>query len=246
MPAVLPEIRAGEAPGSYEFHPRPGEKLQLRIRRPAARGRPDIRDRLGQQALQVGKRSTTTTLEADYRSTQGGRHGIGVPKQARVTSVRLDGRPVQVRPVDNELPVELRPGSHAMKVEWIMPAGAGTANAARRRWICARPRATSIPASSCRGSLAVAGIRLWRRPGDRLLGRARRSSSAIAWLLGRWRHSPLRTHEWLLLGFGLSTRSWVVLVLVALWLFAMRWREGWGGSVSRWRFNTRAGGCSRC
>src|ERR1700732_205746 len=31
--------------------------------------------------------------------------------------------------------------------------------------------------------------------------------------------------EWLLLGLGLSTISWTVLLLVALWLFAMRWRE---------------------
>jgi hypothetical protein len=31
--------------------------------------------------------------------------------------------------------------------------------------------------------------------------------------------------EWLLLGLGLSTISWIVLPLVAVWLFAMRWRE---------------------
>lgn len=39
---------------------------------------------------------------------------------------------------------------------------------------------------------------------------------AMAWLLGRWRRSPLRTHEWLLLGLGLSTRSWLVLALLTL------------------------------
>src|SRR5262249_5583763 len=86
----------------------------------------------------------------------------------------------------------------------------------------------------------------------------------VAVLLGRWPRSPLRTHEWLLLGFGLSTLSWGVLVLVAACLLALDWRQrGTGGAravegrvaaaqagsgaaapagddvaVARWRFNT--------
>ena len=61
----------------------------------------------------------------------------------------------------------------------------------------------------------------------------------VASLLGRWPWSPLRTSEWLVLGLGLSTLSWRVLVTVAAWLFAMRWREQWRGAydVKRWQFN---------
>jgi len=43
--------------------------------------------------------------------------------------------------------------------------------------------------------------------------------------LGRTPYSPLTIGEWLLLGLGLSTLSWGVLVLVAAWLFAMQWRQ---------------------
>jgi hypothetical protein len=58
-----------------------------------------------------------------------------------------------------------------------------------------------------------------------------------ALLLGRWSHSPLRAREWLLLGLGLSTLSWAVFALVAVWLFAMRWREHWRVErLVRWRF----------
>jgi hypothetical protein len=61
-----------------------------------------------------------------------------------------------------------------------------------------------------------------------------------AWLLGRWSRSPLKFHEWLLLGLGLSTQSWFVFALTAAWLVTMRWREGWNPAedFKRWRFNS--------
>ena len=46
----------------------------------------------------------------------------------------------------------------------------------------------------------------------------------VALVLGRLRQSPLKTREWLLLGLGLSTFSWLVLVLFAAWVFIMTWR----------------------
>jgi hypothetical protein len=48
----------------------------------------------------------------------------------------------------------------------------------------------------------------------------------LALTLGRSRATPLRSHEWLLLGLGLSTFSWFVLLLVVVWMMAIRWREG--------------------
>jgi hypothetical protein len=59
----------------------------------------------------------------------------------------------------------------------------------------------------------------------------------IAVLLGRSQYSPLRTQEWLLLGLGLSTFSWGVLLIFGAWIFAMKWRSGWEGNVSRRAFN---------
>jgi hypothetical protein len=43
-------------------------------------------------------------------------------------------------------------------------------------------------------------------------------------ILGKLALSPLRTYEWLLLGLGLSTFSWPVLLLFAAWAFLMSWR----------------------
>jgi hypothetical protein len=47
----------------------------------------------------------------------------------------------------------------------------------------------------------------------------------VAWGLSRLRWTPLRLHEWLLLGLGFSTFSWLALAVVVAWLFAMAWRE---------------------
>jgi hypothetical protein len=49
--------------------------------------------------------------------------------------------------------------------------------------------------------------------------------SVVAVGLGRMRRAPLRRHEWFILGLGLSTFAWSALLLFAVWIFAMRWRE---------------------
>jgi hypothetical protein len=59
----------------------------------------------------------------------------------------------------------------------------------------------------------------------------------LALLLGRIRRTPLATHEWLLVGLGLSTFSWSVLLLFAAWAFALEWRKGWKAEVMPWVFN---------
>ncbi len=235
LPAVLPEDTSGSS-WAYEFHPRPGEKLRLRVTRPqAAPGSSVAIDEVGRRVV-FGKRSSDTTLSFGYRSTQGGRHTIQLPPAARVASVQLDGKAVQLRPERGELSVGLLPGMHSVQLQWTEPDPVG---------LVSRPSTVDLhtPSSNVittivlgpdRWALFAAGsgvgpaILYW---GQIVL------FMVVAWLLGRWPGSPLRTHEWMLLGLGLSTLSWGVLALVALWQFALRWRQGWAGDVTRWRFN---------
>jgi hypothetical protein len=60
---------------------------------------------------------------------------------------------------------------------------------------------------------------------------------ALALLLGRVARSPLETHEWLLVGLGLSTFSWSVLLLFAVWVFVFEWRSRWTTDARPWVFN---------
>jgi hypothetical protein len=236
--AVLPEDVNAPA-WVFRFMPRPGEKLLLKITRPmAVKGSTLAIDRVKQTTV-VGARSSTTTLEFNYRSTQGGRHTIKLPLLARVNSVSFDGRPQQLRPEKGELPLSLTPGAHSLQIVWEEPRDVGfrtepslvsLQSAASNidslvqmpdsRWVLAAWGPGVGPAVLYWGELVV--------------------FIAMAWLLGRWKHSPLRFTAWLLLGLGLSTQSWAVFSLTAVWLMAMRWRERWQppAELARWRFNT--------
>ncbi len=232
--ATLPEELQGE--WVFEFHPRPGEQLAARFTRPTAVPGAALAVDAVERSLSIGKRATDSELTVRYRSTQGGRHVVKLPADARVTAVSVDGESLALRPEKGELSIPILPGEHTLKVMSTQPRGVATV---------VRPDALDLgaPASNVTTTL--------RLPADRwaLFAAGSGVGPAIlywgeivaflltAWFVGRSGRSPLATHEWVLLGLGLSTLSWGVLALVALWLFAMRWRGSWKGEVQRWQFN---------
>lgn len=233
--ATLPEdIDPGE--WTHEFHPRPGETLTVTLARPTPVPGASLAIDSVQREVAIGQRSTDTTLAVSYRATQGGRHTVKLPADLRVDEVSIDGVPVPLRPEKGELSIPVQPGSHHVVVRANEPHGIS--------WRASPgPLDVGAPASNVTTSLALPSNRwalfAWG-PG---VGPAILYWSELvafllfAWFIGRHPRSPLRSHEWVLLGLGLSTLSWGVLALVAIWLFAMQWRAGWRpASGSRWSF----------
>jgi hypothetical protein len=222
----------------FRFMPRPGEKLLLKVTRPKGAKGTTLAFDSASQVTTVGSRSSTTLLQFSYRSTQGGRHIIKLPELARVTSVSFDGRPQQLRPEKGELPLSLAPGAHSLQITW---------EESRDVSLLTRPSTVDLrtPASNLQFGIALPDSRWILAAWGPGVGPAVLYWGelvvfiAVAWLLGHWSRSPLRFTDWLLLGLGLSTQSWFVFCLTAVWLIAMRWREGWkpGEEFSRWRFN---------
>src|SRR6266403_2165267 len=228
LPAVLPDDLAA-APWVFEYRPRVGEQLELAVTRPpAVAGRTLAIDAVHQRA-RIGRHSSEHELELRYRSTQGSRHAIQLPKEGTVTQVVVDGEPTQIRPDGGELSLSILPGKHTVRIAWRSTDGTSVAS---------RPDAVDLraPSSNVMTTLALPADRwplvaigggvgpaflYW---GELLV------FLVVATLLGRWPRSPLRTSEWLMLGLGLSTLSWRVFVTVAAWLFAMSWREQWHGA----------------
>jgi hypothetical protein len=155
-----------------------------------------------------------------------------------VTSVRFDNQPVQVRPEKGELPLALSPGKHNVQVDWeeALNIGFRTRPAVIDLGSSASNINTTIQMPASRWSLFAVGrgvgpaVLYW---GELVV------FIGLAWLLGRWKFSPLTFVEWLLLGLGLSTQSWWVFSFTAAWLIVMRWRENWqpGAELSPTRFN---------
>jgi len=222
-PAVLPETMQPDS-WTYEYYPRAGEVLKLSVSRPAAVvGNTLAIDKVNQE-IRVGKRTSDLKLTFTYRSTQGNPHSIGLPPGARLTAVSVDDKAVPLRAENGQLPLALIPGVHHVQVDWQSDDAAGV--------ITRSPLVDLQVASSNVTTTLQVGQRWVLFAGGRGVGPAILYwgelvfFTVLALALGRSRYTPLRTHEWLLLGLGLSTFSWSVLLLVVLWMFAMRWREG--------------------
>ena len=223
LPASLPE-KPNATPWVFEYHPRPGETLDLTVTQPpAVAGKTLAIDRV-RQNVTIGRRSTEESIDLHYRSTQGGRQNLSLPKDAIVTQVTVDGDPVAIRPDAGELALSVLPGEHNIQLVWR--SGTGDSFAARPG-----PVDLHIPASNVQTSLSLSPNRwplfaLGQGVGPAFLYWGELLVFLVlSIVLGRLSNSPLSVGEWLLLGLGLSTISWMVLVLVAVWLFAMHWRE---------------------
>src|SRR5690606_7406004 len=73
-----------------------------------------------------------------------------------------------------------------------------------------------------RGPVAGPAVLLWSELAACVL---------VAFALARFGRTPLRFHQWLLLGLGFSTLSWFAAAIVAAWLLALAWRERRGAAL---------------
>lgn len=218
-----------------QFLPRSGEALDISVVRPTASAgttlavdRVDLRSRYGERLM-------SSTLEFSYRTSRGGRHDIRIPADARVQSIMVDGQSLPLRPEQGVLPLTLAPGAHTVKVEFSRDAGAS---------IVTRPPTVDIGAdgTNVRTSIMLDADRWVLLASGDGVGTAVMYWSelalfiVLALLLGRIGGTPLRTRDWLLLGLGLSTFSWWVLLVFATWIFLLAHRARWN-PASRFKFN---------
>ena len=219
-----------------EYDPRPGETLTLSLTQPQPSSGDTIAIDEVDYTMRVGDRSSALTLELDYRSTRGMQHVLQLPEDSELDGVFIDSAEIPLRLEGNRLEIPISPGFHTVEVSWRMPQGVGlnsvlpqvnlgvgASNLYSRielppnRWVVYAFGPTLGPA-----------VLYW--PELLLLGLG-------AVLLGRFAWSPLRTREWLLLGIGLSTFAWPILLLFASWAFILSWRGQTQVELTRQSFN---------
>ena len=221
---------------NFEFHPLPGETLTLKVTRPApTQGAVRAIDAVTLSS-EAGQRATTHALYLDLRASQGGEQVITLPKDAEVIAVKRDTETLNLRAQDGKLSLPVKPGAQRYEIrlrentplDWIArtPAialGLPAANIDLNlglpadRWLLAALGPPVGPAVLYWGELIV--------------------MIAIAFALSRTRRTRLKFHDWLLLGLGFSTFSWVALIVVVAWLFAFDWRARREASASWWQFD---------
>ena len=233
-PAILPTENAG---GSWinQFLPRPGETLDLTVVRPAASTGDTVAVDTADVTTRFSERVADTTLNFSYRSSRGGRHDLHIPQDAQVKRVVADGQTLPLRPAAGVLPLTLQPGQHQVVVEFSRDDGIG---------LVSRSPAIDlgVEGTNVRTSLTLPHDRwilfAWGRGvGPAILYWGELALFVvIALALGRVRRTPLRTRDWLLLGLGLSTFSWWVLIVFGAWLFVLDRRHEIR-IEKRWQFN---------
>jgi len=219
----LPRVPSAPAEFLLEYLPRPGETLTADLTRPEPAGGDTIAIDEVDYTASAGERLTQSTLAFTYRSTRAEQHIVTLPEGSELDSVTIDGRSIALRLDGNQLELPVTTGEHAVEIVWR-----------NAREIGAVERLDTVDfgagASNLRASLNLPQDRwvLWSfgpRLGSAILYWSELLVFAIAaFVLGRLAWSPLRTHEWLLLGLGLSTFAWPTLLLFAVWAFAMSWR----------------------
>jgi hypothetical protein len=234
-PAILPTEEALGGVWINQFLPRPGEALDLVVVRPAASAGDTVAVDTASLSTRFGQRIAESVLAFTYRSSRGGRHDLKLPPDAQVKRVVADQLTLPLRPTDGVLPLTLAPGQHSISVEFSRDDGVG---------IVSRPPAVDIGAEGTNVStmLSVPQDRwilfAWGRGvGPAILYWGELALFVvIALALGRLRRTPLRTRDWLLLGLGLSTFSWWVLIVFGTWLFLLDRRHDLRFE-KHWQFN---------
>lgn len=199
------------------YQPLPGETLTVDIDKPKA----VAGDSLAFDEVAVdskpGDRATETSLELVLRSTRGGEHRIDVPAGTELLEAQRDGDAISLAIRDGKISLPVLPGVHAYSLRVREPHGASP---------LMRTPAFSLnaPAANIVINQLVPENRwvlwTWGPPqGPAVMYWSQLIVLLLAaWLLARYAPTPLKWHQWLLLGLGFSAFAWAAYAMVVAWL----------------------------
>ena len=203
-----------------QWRPWPGEQVAIAVTRPEpVPGRTITVDRV-HLALTPGQRFSRAALTLGIRSSKGGHHQIELPAQANLQAVTVKGKNLPIRQDGRLVTVPLEPGAQSVGITWLQlshsmnlikgpPVKIGEA---------AVNAAVTVHMPDQRWILFAGGPRL----GPAVLFWSYVIVVVIAAMgLGKTDITPLRTHQWMLLGLGLTQVPSGVAVLVVSWLLAL-------------------------
>ena len=231
--AGIPVIQqpAGSEPRLRVWQPWPGETVTITVSRPAGVNGQTLTIDSSAVNLSPGLRATDVTLTLSVRSSRGGQHVLTLPEGAELQLVSINGATQPIRQEHRAVTLPLVPGSQRFQLAWRQPGGI-------QRWFASPP--IGMGAASVNADLQIA------MPADRwtlVLGGPRLGPAVLFWSLlavlllasiglGRVQLTPVRTHQWFLLGIGLTQVPIWVAMIVAGWLLVLGWRREQASGLS--------------
>jgi hypothetical protein len=225
-------VPLGDNSDGLRFDPLPGETLTVAITQPTPVQGDSVAFDNVSASSQLGDRATETALDLTVRSTRGGEHAITLPSGTVLLDAMRDDESLSLAVKDDTLSLPLLPGKHhyvlhlrephGVSLRSITPAyalGAPSANLSLQmklpedRWVLWTWGPGMGPAVLYWAHLLV------------LIG--------AAWLLARYAPTPLRFHQWLLLGLGFSAFAWSAYAFVVLWLILLGLRARYEPAYSK-------------
>jgi len=207
-----------------EWHPWPGETVEIRVSRPRAIPGPIVTIDSATLMWTPGDRLDRADLTINIRTSRGGPHPALIPQNADLQKVSIQDRIQPIRQQDRQVVIPLAPGLQKVVLEWQMP----TAGRFRYQPPSVSPGDQAVNASVTIAMPAHRWI-LWTS-GPRL------GPAVLFWGylvvvlifaigLGKTRLAPLKTRHWILLCVGLTQIHPLIAIVIVGWLLVLGVRD---------------------
>jgi hypothetical protein len=219
IPPVHPtEVTATREP---EWRPWPGEEVLISMDKPKGVGGQTLTIDSSQLEIVPGLRSSQMTLSLEVRSSRGSQHRVGLPEGAVVESLVRDNTNQPLRQEANQLVLDVPPGKHLFRVSFRQAVGLSVLFRAPLLNL-------GLPSTNSQLTIQLAAAPRWILwLGGPRVGPSVHLWSALVilvllgWGLARSRLTPLRSHDWILLGLGLLQLGFPEALLLPLALLAL-------------------------
>lgn len=203
------------------WHPWPGEILTLTVTRPQGIEGQTMTIEKSLLAFSPGRTATTARLDLTINSSQGGRHTIALPKDARLQEVKIQGRIRPIRQDQNKVTLPIVPGHQEIVLQWVSAGGITPfyKTPAVDLGMDSANTCVDIKPGSSRWPLFLGG--------DPALGPAVLFWSEviviliIAFILSKTGWTPLNLLQWFLLFIGITMSHPAAAIVVAGWLIVL-------------------------
>lgn len=230
----LPEINQTNPAGKRypEYHPYPGESLQLSINRPQGVPGPTMTISKSKRVITPGLRATETTLLLSLTASRGLQHSITLPPGIDLQKSLINGKEFPLQLDKDKLIIPIRPGRQEIEIGWRSNNGV-------TRKLITEPVNIGAPSVNASIEMTVPSSRWILLTGGPRIGPAVLFWGEllviilIALLLGRIKLTPLNTLQWLLLSVGLSQIPAPIAAVVIAWLLLLGLRKKRGHEISQ-------------